>query len=158
MNQIERQVEPYAIGLDLVNQANRLDVLGQFEEETYLHQVIARRKDGALRRYRDLDDALGPHSALHNPQWEECRVHFHIPLHASPVPPLCDTRDHLLGAADFVAANPGLCRHLEMETYTWEVLPDSLRAQCIEEQLTAEYRWMLDELTQRGLGLKRPRG
>lgn len=42
------------------------------------------------------------------------------------------------------------CAHLEMETYTWEVLPPALRLP-IEEQLVREYAWTLEALAARGL-------
>ncbi len=38
-----------------------------------------------------------------------------------------------------------------METYTWEVLPEELRAKSVVEQLVREYDWTLKELAQRGL-------
>jgi hypothetical protein len=77
-------------------------------------------------------------------------VHFHVPLHAAPGAPFQDTRDHLLGALDWLQAHPGACSHLEMETYTWEVLPAPLRLG-VGEQLVREYAWTLDACAQRGL-------
>jgi hypothetical protein len=38
-----------------------------------------------------------------------------------------------------------------METYTWEVLPDELRAESVVEQLVREYDWCLGQLERRGL-------
>jgi hypothetical protein len=52
---------------------------------------------------------------------------------------------------DLLAANPGMCTHLEMETYTWEVLPDELKHADVVDQLTAEYAWTLANLRDRGL-------
>jgi hypothetical protein len=81
---------------------------------------------------------------------DEWRVHFHVPLHAEPGAPFGDTRDHLVGALDWLQAHPGACTHLEMETYTWEVLPQPLRLP-IEDQLVSEYEWTLGALAARGL-------
>jgi hypothetical protein len=39
-----------------------------------------------------------------------------------------------------------------METYTWEVLPEELRAASVVDQLVREYEWTLAELARRGLG------
>jgi hypothetical protein len=50
-----------------------------------------------------------------------------------------------------LAENPGLCSHLEMETYTWEVLPAKWKAPTVNEQLAAEYQWTLKQLAKRGL-------
>jgi hypothetical protein len=47
--------------------------------------------------------------------------------------------------------DPGLCAHLEMETYTWEVLPAGLKDRSVVDQLAAEYEWTLRRLAERGL-------
>ena len=61
------------------------------------------------------------------------------------------TADHVTGVLDLLQSDPALCAHLEMETYTWEVLPPALRTRSVEDQLAAEYAWTLKELTKRGL-------
>jgi hypothetical protein len=53
---------------------------------------------------------------------------------------------------DELRANPGLCSHIEMETYTWEVLPPELKNRDVVDQLVAEYDWTLTQLRERGLG------
>lgn len=68
------------------------------------------------------------------------------------------TNVHLLGTLDWLAENPQLCSHLEMETYTWEVLPPALKSQNVMEQLAAEYRWTLARLTERGLAWPQAHG
>ena len=83
-----------------------------------------------------------------SPEW---RIHFHVPLHAPAAPPFANTNDHLLGVLDLLAENPQLCSHLEMETYTWEVLPPELKSQTVVDQLAAEYGWTLGQLKARGL-------
>ncbi|HVU09264.1 MAG TPA: metabolite traffic protein EboE [Verrucomicrobiae bacterium] len=129
-------------------------ILKKFSDDVYLHQVIARGESGTLKIFRDLPDALtasNSQSAVRNLQLEEWRVHFHVPLHAPTVPPLQNTNDHLLGALDWLAKNPALCSHLEMETYTWEVLPPELRTCSVIDQLAAEYEWTLARLKERKL-------
>jgi hypothetical protein len=128
--------------------------LKNFADDVYLHQVVARDANGKLKFYRDLPDALAaetPQSAIRNPQLEEWRIHFHVPLHAPAARPFENTNDHLLGVLDLLAGNPKLCSHLEMETYTWEVLPPELKSRTVVEQLAAEYEWMLARLAERGL-------
>jgi hypothetical protein len=119
-----------------------------FNEPVYLHQVVVARANRVQRRYVDLPDALADSQPSHPD--DEWRVHFHVPLHASPGEPFGDTRDHLLDALDWLKAHPGACQHLEMETYTWEVLPPALRLP-IGDQLVNEYTWTLAELAKRGL-------
>jgi hypothetical protein len=122
--------------------------LEAFVEPTYLHQVVVGRNGLVRSRYRDLPEALADRTA--DESTDEWRIHFHVPLHAAPGPPFGDTRDHLLGALDWLAAHPGSCEHLEMETYTWEVLPPALRLP-IEDQLVREYAWTLAGCAERGL-------
>jgi hypothetical protein len=124
--------------------------LAAFVEPTYLHQVVVGRANShdVRRRFTDLPDALAD-AEPPRPD-DEWRVHFHVPLHAAPGAPFADTRDHLTDALDWLAAHRGACTHLEMETYTWEVLPPALRLP-IEEQLVREYEWTLAALAARGL-------
>jgi hypothetical protein len=124
--------------------------LAAFVEPTYLHQVVAGNAvtGDVFRRHVDLPDALADPQPVS--PGEEWRVHFHVPLHASPGSPFRDTRDHLIGALDWLAERPDACAHLEMETYTWEVLPASLRLP-IEDQLVREYAWTLNALAARHL-------
>ena len=120
--------------------------LAAFTEDVYLHQVIERLPGGALARHRDLGDALAAESNA-----EEWRVHFHIPLHSPDTDWFESTRDHIGGVLDLLRADPALCPHLEMETYTWEVLPDELKKRDVVDQLAAEYDWTLAELRSREL-------
>jgi hypothetical protein len=122
--------------------------LAAFVEPVYLHQVVVGQGNTVRRRYVDLPDALADATPV-APD-DEWRVHFHVPLHASPGAPFSDTRDHLLETLDWLKARPGSCTHFEMETYTWEVLPPALRLP-IEDQLVREYAWTLGALAERGL-------
>jgi hypothetical protein len=136
--------------------------LEAFADGDYLHQVVARDIAGQLTRFRDLSDFLnpqslraggrsGPEAAIRNPQWDEARIHFHVPLHTPAAAGFDTTSDHLLGALDVLQSAPELCSHLEMETYTWEVLPPELKSRSVADQLAAEYEWVLRELRRRGL-------
>jgi hypothetical protein len=153
--------------------AKAREQLKQFADDVYLHQVITRDTNplwnartrprfgtglqndtGKLKFYRDLPDALlteNRKSSIVNRKFPEWRIHFHVPLHASAIAPFENTNDHLLGVLDLLAENPNLCSHLEMETYTWEVLPMELKTRSVVEQLVAEYDWTLAQLKMRGL-------
>jgi hypothetical protein len=126
--------------------------LKKFADDVYLHQVVARGENGKLKFFRDLPDALNYQPSTINHQLAaEWRIHFHVPLHAPAAPPFENTNDHLLGVLDLLAENPKICSHLEMETYTWEVLPPELKSKSVVEQLAGEYDWTLAQLKERGL-------
>jgi hypothetical protein len=125
--------------------------IAEFADDTYLHQVVVRRAEGELIRYKDLDVFLNPQAtARHRPE-DEFRIHFHIPLHTPPTKQFGTTTDHLLDTLNVLKASPELCSHLEMETYTWSVLPPELKSRSVVDQLVAEYEWCLGQLRSRGL-------
>jgi hypothetical protein len=125
--------------------------LEAFTDQVYLHQVVSRGGDGSLTRFKDLPDALHGHEGPEDGRSTEWRVHYHIPLHCEPGGEFRSTAGHVHGVLRELAARPELCRHLEMETYTWEVLPAPLKQQTVVEQLASEYHWTLDRLKERGL-------
>ena len=128
--------------------------LAAFVEPVYFHQVVARWPDRRITRTKDLDVALAESTnldKLQDAELPEWRIHFHIPLHSRPTD-LFDTTTHqILGVIDLLAENPNLCRHIEMETYTWEVLPGGLKNRNVVDQLADEYAWTLDKLRARHL-------
>lgn len=126
------------------------NALGEFAEQIYFHQVIERRPDGSLRRFRDLDLALAEPISEGDAAALEWRIHFHIPLHAQATALFGNTTDHLLGVLDLLQEQPRLCSHLEMETYTWEVMPPELKNRSVVTQLVAEYDWLLAQFGSRG--------
>jgi len=123
------------------------EFLKQFANDVYLHQVVARDGQGNRTIYRDLPDAL---SAPENGS-VEWRIHFHMPLHTVGGPPFDNTNDHLFGVLDLLGEYPEICAHLEMETYTWEVMPPELKPPNVVDQIVAEYEWTLEQLRERGL-------
>lgn len=127
------------------------NALRSFADDIYFHQVIARDASGTLSRFTDLNVALDRAEVLPPQPGTDWRIHFHIPLHAQPTRLLNNTTDHLLGVLDLLQADPSFCSHLEMETYTWEVLPVELKNRSVVDQLVAEYDWCLTELKARGI-------
>ena len=129
-----------------------LQTLESYIEEVYLHQVITAKDGQVTGRIKDLDLAINQERQL-SLDADEWRIHFLVPLHASPGNGLGDTRKHVTDTLDWLAENPDQCSHLEMETYTWEVLPEELRSGEVVEQVTREYQWTLDALAERGMGV-----
>jgi len=127
-----------------------LSRLATMQEPTYLHQCIGQGKDGELTYFKDIPDALADLNALK--KFNELRVHFHLPLHSSPIEKdFFNTTDFLQKVLSVIMKQPGRVRELEIETYTWEVLPQALRSLDVTDQVVAEYRWVLNELNQNGV-------
>jgi len=112
--------------------------LQSFDEPVYLHQVIERRSDNTFQQYRDLSQAL---SNIDDPNAREWRIHFHVPVFADHFDNMQSTRDHIEDGLKPLMENTG-CKHFEIETYTWEVLPGHLKAD-ITDSIEREYRWTL---------------
>ncbi|HEY8551502.1 MAG TPA: metabolite traffic protein EboE [Vicinamibacterales bacterium] len=128
------------------------EALTAFTNDRYFHQVVERSGPEPLVRYTDLDVALAAASSRPPAPDAEWRIHFHIPLHSPATALFGNTADHLRDALDVLSQRPGLCRHLEMETYTWEVMPPALKGRSVVDQLANEYAWTLAELGARGIG------
>jgi len=132
------------------NQAGRR-ALANYVEERYLHQTLARQRTGEILRWVDLtrELACNPPAGFRNA--EAWRVHFHVPVNAESLGPLRTTRRELKQALEAVAALD-YAPHLEVETYTWEVLPEQTAAATdndLIKGLTAELvttRALLDQL------------
>ncbi len=132
-----------ALELELT-ESNNLDLIKKFDEPTYLHQVMIRDSTGKVSKHKDIKDALNTdHHSLLTDHPRTARIHFHIPLHAEPEAPFRSTIQHTIDTLRYLRAHPDTCSHLEMETYTWAVLPAELQAP-IEDQLTAEHLWVLE--------------
>jgi sugar phosphate isomerase/epimerase len=120
-----------------------INALRNFQEPTYLHQVKGRTTDGALRAWADLPPAL--EQAPGCTDLEELRVHFHVPLFFAPRAPLQSTRD-ALDSAFWQKIHAGICPHLEIETYTFDVLPPEAHPGDVLRSIAEEYRWVLSQL------------
>ncbi|UED84154.1 metabolite traffic protein EboE [Streptomyces profundus] len=127
--------------------------LAEFVEDRFLHQTRERGADGTVDARDDLDEALaGVHPLPAAGPW---RVHHHIPLHATPAEPLATTLPVLERTlARLVGGDRPLTHHLEVETYTWQVLPPALRptdADQLADGIAAELALARDMLTALGL-------
>jgi sugar phosphate isomerase/epimerase len=130
--------------------------LAAYAEDRFLHQVREPRGTRVGARIEGRDDlpaALGGRRPL--PGKNPWRVHFHVPVHAELAPPLRSTSDHLaasLGA--LVGGDHPVTRHVEVETYTWSVLPEGSRptdTDGLVAGIAAEVAWVRDRLLEHGL-------
>lgn len=98
------------------------EALSRYVEPRYLHQTFARTRDGRILRLVDLSTKLARQPPSDYAEAECWRVHFHVPVDAEELGPLRTTRGDLRRALAEVAWLD-YAPHLEVETYTWEVLP-----------------------------------
>ncbi|MEH2245491.1 metabolite traffic protein EboE [Nostoc sp.] len=126
------------IPADIEKRSLIVERLRPFAESTYLHQVIERRSDGTLYHYPDLITAL-PH--LEQSLAEEWRTHFHVPIFIHDYQILQSTQDDIATALHLLQTN-NACQHLEIETYTWDVLPLEMKIDLLTS-IQREYEWVL---------------
>ncbi|WP_083237517.1 MULTISPECIES: metabolite traffic protein EboE [Burkholderia] len=112
----------------------------KFDEPTYLHQAVARRKNGELQRFADLPDLARWLGSGEIP--EECRVHFHVPIFLAELGGIETTRFFLEDLLPRLSpATP-----LEVETYSFGVLPASLRLESLSHSIARELKWVKEVL------------
>ncbi len=125
--------------------AAELTALCAFDDGVYLHQTVVRTSSGALVRFGDLGpalagaDALGPDS--------EWRVHFHVPVFESALGAFASTQADVI---ELLSEAEELAPHLEVETYTFDVLPPEYRGASVTEAVARELSWTLGVLERRG--------
>ena len=114
----------------------------QYNEPVYLHQVVARLEDGSLLRYPDLSEALQDFE--HNGV-QEWRAHFHVPVFEANFGLLESSRTDI---ETVLALHQSKHRthHLEVETYTWEVLSPDVKLP-IGQSIIRELQWVIDQLS-----------
>lgn len=124
--------------------ADTAALLRPFDDAVYLHQVVARTPAGRLHRHTDLDEAWAALAA--GEEAEEWRIHCHVPVFMADLDgPLSTTQDVLVRVLDRQRERP-VSRHLEVETYTFSVLPEALRQVEIEEAIARELLWVQERL------------
>jgi len=117
------------------------NAFANYNEPTYLHQVVARKDDGLLVRYRDLPEALSDYT---NPLVREWRAHFHVPVFIRELGLLQTTQEDISEVLK-IQKNRPFTEHMEVETYTWEVLPEELKVP-IGESIVRELNWVKELL------------
>ena len=119
-----------------------LMALRQFDDPVYLHQVVEDGPNG-VRRFADLPEALATVNGQAGDR--EWRVHFHVPIFLDDLGAFTSTRFFIRKVLDRHRVNP-ISPHLEVETYTWNVLPAHLQAGGMEQAIARELNWVREEL------------
>jgi sugar phosphate isomerase/epimerase len=121
--------------------ADSADHLRSFAEPVYLHQTIQNRA-GAITRFTDLPDALDVIAAAEGAEW---RIHYHVPIFLDRMRDFDTTQAFLREILALHAADP-ISDHLEVETYTWDVLPDQYRGTPVGPAIARELAWVRERL------------
>ena len=123
--------------------ADAVSALKQFDDPVYLHQVVEQSPRG-IRRYADLPEALA--TATGKADGREWRVHCHVPIFMDNLGAFSSTRSFISEVLGIHRMHP-VSGHLEVETYTWNVLPEHLRAGGMEQAIARELNWVKEALT-----------
>ncbi len=127
-------------GLRVVNcDDEKRRALSRFDEPVYLHQVVVRRRNGVVVRYADLGHALHGEPSR-DAEW---RIHFHVPLHVADYGSLRSTNPFVAEVLKLHKRSP-VAEHLEVETYTWDVLPD--KPTDVVDSIARELIWVKEQL------------
>jgi hypothetical protein len=120
-----------------------VDILRRYAQTIYLTQTVE-KKNGKLTRFLNLEDAFVAWDKDPGPR--EWRTHFHVPVFLDELGPFRTTRFAIEDALRFHKARP-LSRQLEIETYTWDVLPDNLKTGDIVDYVCRELDWVRGQLS-----------
>jgi hypothetical protein len=133
--------EAAALRVDQVD-AEIVTELKKYTGTIYLSQTTELR-NGVITRYLNLEDAIAAWESDPGPR--EWRTHFHVPVFLQDLGPFQTTRSGIDDALRIHARTP-LSTHLEIETYTWDVLPEHLKTGDITEYVVRELEYVRDEL------------
>lgn len=128
-------------GMGKAIDAETLAAFSNYNEVTYLHQVVARKADKSLISYPDLLEALNDIDHQDIVEW---RAHFHVPVFSEKLGLLSSTQDDIIEVLK-IQKTKTFSSHLEVETYTWEVLPESLKMP-IDQSIIRELNWVKNQL------------
>jgi len=119
-----------------------VEALAQYAKTVYLSQTVE-KKNGRITWFLNLEDAFAAWKSDPGPR--EWRTHFHVPVFLDDLGPFRTTRFALEEALKVHKATP-LSRQLEIETYTWDVLPTHLKTGDIVEYVCREIEWVRGQL------------
>jgi hypothetical protein len=114
----------------------------KYNDGVYLHQSIIRH-DENLVRHADLPEAV---SAFREGQADgEWRIHCHVPVFLADLGEISSTRGDLVKTLAALRQK-SRSSHLEVETYTWDVLPEKVRTGSKSVDIAREIAFCKQEL------------
>jgi len=126
------------------------DQLREFAEDRYLHQTGRRLADGGFELAEDLPDLLNNDDPS-LPMGDDARwiVHFHVPIFLERFGHLSTSQNDVLECLQHLSSpncSVEFSGHLEVETYAWTVLPESMRRRGLAEDIAGELDWLSQTL------------
>jgi hypothetical protein len=120
-----------------------IEALQRFARTVYLSQTVE-KKDGKLTKFLNLEDAFAAYKIDPGPR--EWRTHFHVPVFLDDLGGAFGTTRFALEQALRMHKEKPLSGQLEIETYTWDVLPEHLKTGDIVDYVCREIEWVLGQL------------
>ena len=114
-------------------------LIAPFSESTYLHQVVARGPNDQLTSFNDLPEAINTLKSTDALEW---RIHYHVPIFLADYGKISSTQSDILDVLKYISRNK-VCNHLEVETYTWEVLPEGINLD-LGSSIIRELQWVIE--------------
>ncbi len=119
-----------------------IEQIRPFNDDVYLHQVVE-QIESRLNRYVDLPPAMSAFDE--SGPAREWRVHFHVPIFLAEMHAFATTRNFLEQVLAVHRSAP-ISRHLEVETYTFDVLPAEFRTTDVVTNIVRELEWAKEQL------------
>jgi hypothetical protein len=120
-----------------------IGALERFAKTVYLSQTVE-KKNGKITKFLNLEDAFAARKADPGPR--EWRTHFHVPVFLDDLGGGFGTTRFALEEALQMHKEKPLSGQLEIETYTWDVLPDHLKTGDIVDYVCREIEWVRGQL------------
>jgi hypothetical protein len=120
-----------------------VEALQRFAATVYLSQTVE-KKNGQITKFLNLEDAFDAYKA--NPGPREWRTHFHVPVFLDDLGGKFGTTRFALEQALKMHKEKPLSAQLEIETYTWDVLPEHLKTGDIVDYVCREIEWVRGQL------------
>lgn len=139
-----------SVNFDALSDQHRREAtqdLERFQDQRYLHQTTIQHSDASglinTAQYEDLPLALA--SCQGSPTGRWC-VHYHVPLFLDQVGLLETTNQHTISSLNLIASQTN-CRHYEIETYAWDVLPHELATVPLSDGIAQEWKWLINHFS-----------
>ncbi len=123
---------------------HKLELLRQLQDPIYLHQVVSQTTAG-LVPYLDLNEAFSALETHQHEKGREWRIHFHVPIFLRDLGEFSTTQDFLCQILNVHRRHP-VSAHLEVETYTWDVIPSAYKTGDVISNICREMAWVQSRL------------